>query len=241
MALWAIVPAAGSSRRMQSAAPKQYLGIDGEPVLLHTLRRLGALPGLDGVVLVLSPDDTRWSALAAARPEVTALVPVTVCTGGEERRDSVLNGLESLSGRAADDDWVLVHDAARPCVRVADMLRLLRAVEQHPAGGILAVPVADTLKRGNAAHVVTGTVDRSGLWAAQTPQLFRYGPLRDALAAGRSTERVTDEASAMENAGHEPLLVAGSPDNIKITCPGDLHMAALILKAQQLESTSCPD
>ncbi|MEX1197004.1 MAG: 2-C-methyl-D-erythritol 4-phosphate cytidylyltransferase [Pseudohongiellaceae bacterium] len=234
MALWAIVPAAGSSRRMRDSAPKQYLRIDGQPVLLHTLSRLSALPGLDGVVLVLSPDDIQWPAIAAARPE--AADAVTICRGGAERRHSVINGLLSLAGRAAEDDWVLIHDAARPCVRVADMQRLLQAVEYHPVGGLLAVPVADTLKRGNAANAVLETVDRSGLWAAQTPQLFRYGPLRDALSAGTGDKPVTDEASAMENAGHEPLLVVGSPDNIKITWPPDLHLAGLILQAQRCET-----
>lgn len=234
MALWGIVPAAGSSRRMRSTAPKQYLRLDGEPVLLRTLSRLACLPGLDGVVLVLSRDDTQWSAIAAEHPGTADRV--TVCTGGAERSDSVINGLRSLAGVATDDDWVLVHDAARPCVRVADMLRLLSAVEHHPAGGILAVPVADTLKRSNSANAVAGTVDRSGLWAAQTPQLFRYGPLRDALSKGAGEEPVTDESSAMENAGHEPLLVEGSPDNIKITRPQDLHMAALILTAQGCQS-----
>jgi 2-C-methyl-D-erythritol 4-phosphate cytidylyltransferase len=223
---------------MQSAAPKQYLDMDGEPVLFHTLRRLCDLPGLDGTVLVLGPDDRQWSALAATRPEVAA--SVTVCRGGAERRDWVINGLNALSGVAAEDDWVLVHDAARPCVRVADILRLLRAVEHHPAGGLLAVPVSDTLKRSNADHTVTETVDRGGLWAAQTPQLFRYGPLCEALQAVTAAEPVTDEASAMENAGHQPLLVAGSPDNLKITWPQDLHMAALILKAQQGEASTDP-
>lgn len=239
MALWAIVPAAGNGRRLGGATPKQYLDIDGQPVLLHTLERLTSLPGLDSVVLVLGPDDTQWPAIAADRPEATAAL--TLCTGGAERRDSVINGLESLSARASDDDWVLVHDAARPCVRVTDMLRLLQAVEHHPAGGILAVPVADTLKRSNAANAVAGTVERSGLWAAQTPQLFRYGPLREALSAAAGAQPFTDEASAMESAGHEPLLVRGSQDNIKITWPGDLPMAALILKAQQLESAHRPD
>lgn len=232
MALWAIVPAAGSSRRMRSAAPKQYLEIDGEPVLIHTLRRLVSLPGLDGLMLVLSPDDSRWPAIAE-RAETPA---VQVCTGGLERRDSVINGLKALSARASDDDWVLVHDAARPCVRVDDMQRLLHAVERHPSGGLLAVPVADTMKRGDAGDAVVGTVDRSDLWAAQTPQLFRFGPLRDALSAGAGEQPFTDEASAMERAGYQPLLVAGSSDNIKITWPQDLQLAALILKAQRCQS-----
>lgn len=240
MALWAIVPAAGSGRRMQNAAPKQYLNLNGKPVLFHTLQRLDALRGLHGVVLVLSPGDRQWSAIKTVGPDMTA--PVILCEGGEERSESVLNGLIALAGHAVDDDWVLVHDAARPCVRVADMLRLLHAVEQHPAGGMLAVPVADTLKRSTAVNAVEKTVDRSELWAAQTPQLFRYALLRDALAEARKKSvPITDEASAVEAAGHEPLLVMGSPDNIKITWPADLNLASLVLQAQQIESAPEPD
>lgn len=240
MALWVIVPAAGSGSRMQREVPKQYLHIDGMPVLLWTLQRLLQLDGLRGTVLVISPEDPHWSALADSTPELAGRI--RVCAGGAERSLSVLRGLETLAGQAAEDDWVLVHDAARPCVRVADIMRLLHGVAQHPAGGLLAIPVADTLKRSSARNDVAQTVDRSGLWAAQTPQLFRYGILRDALqSAAESGHPVTDEASAVEAAGHTPLLVMGNRDNIKITWPQDLYLASLVLRAQQMESAPRPD
>ncbi len=239
MAIWAIVPAAGSGRRMQSTAPKQYLDLDGEPVLLHTLRRLAELDGLQGIVLVLRENDQWWSSMAA---EATGLpIPLMICEGGEERFQSVSNGLAALEDRATDEDWVLVHDAARPCVRVTDMLRLVDVAGSHASGGILATPVRDTLKRGDASHGILHTVDRSDLWSAQTPQMFRHGRLREALRLACQGDRaVTDEASAMELAGHAPLLVMGSADNIKVTWPGDLLLARLVLQAQRQESESTP-
>lgn len=240
MALWVIVPAAGSGSRMQREVPKQYLHIEGRPVLVWTLQRLLQLDGLRETVLVISPGDHHWSALAESTPELAGRV--RVCEGGAERSLSVLRGLEALSGQAAEEDWVLVHDAARPCVRVADIMRLLHGVAQHPAGGLLAVPVADTLKRSTERNAVAETVDRSGLWAAQTPQLFRYGVLREALqSAVGSGHSVTDEASALEARGHTPLLVMGNRDNIKITWPQDLYLASLVLQAQQMESAPRPE
>lgn len=236
MALWAVVPAAGCSRRMQGSGAKQYLVVQGQPVILHTLQRLRRLPALQGLVLVLNPHDTQWPALATDS-FLSGDSTIRSCAGGQDRSRSVMNGLDSLAGEADEQDWVLVHDAARPCVRHSDMLKLLDAVAGHPAGGLLAVPVADTLKRADASTEVEATVARDGLWAAQTPQLFRFGMLRDALQrAHRDGITVTDEASAMEHAGHRPLLVAGSPDNIKITLPQDLRFADLILRAQRQET-----
>ncbi len=223
---WAVVPAAGVGARMQADRPKQYLPLLGKTVIEHTLLRLLRHPPVSGVVVAISSDDAWWPDVS-----IEADKPLWVATGGDERCHSVLSALQTLSARAADRDWVLVHDAARPCLRSEDMDELIRQCQGHPAGGLLAVPVRDTLKRAGDTREVLETVDRSHLWHAQTPQMFRLGELRaalqQALAAG---SLVTDEASAMERAGHAPLLVEGHADNIKITHPEDLALAELYLK-----------
>ena len=226
--VWAVVPAAGSGRRMGSELPKQYLALAGRTVLEHTLARLGEVAAIARIVVALAADDRRYARLA---------VPArcTAASGGAERCHSVLAGLQSLVGEAAHDDWVLVHDAARPCVRVADIERLLAELAADAVGGILAVPVRDTLKRCAPDGAITDTVSREALWQAQTPQLFRYGLLRAALEAALTHGGlVTDEAQAVEWAGATPRVVAGHGDNLKITHPEDLALAALILAAQRV-------
>jgi len=227
---WGIVPAAGVGRRMGAELPKQYLEVRGKPVLQHTADRLLAVPRLRGLVVALGREDPFWPGLeCAADPRVR------VCEGGCERADSVLAALVFLSQEAAPDDWVLVHDAARPCVTVADIDRLIDAVHTHPIGGILALPSTDTLKSVQAG-LIAGTLDRNRIWRALTPQMFRLGALRRALEqAAREGLTVTDEASALELQGGSPLVVEGRPDNIKITRPEDLPLAAFFLEAQCCE------
>lgn len=224
---WAIVPAAGAGRRMGSAIPKQYLPLAGQSVIAHTLDTLLHHPRLTGVVVAISAGDEWWPEVAAGR--VTDK-PLLVVTGGAERGHSVLNGLEALREQAHPEDWVLVHDAVRPCLNVADLDRLLTELADDPVGGLLAVPVQDTLKQADATGRVAATVDRSSLWRALTPQMFRLGLLHDALqeALARGL-RVTDEATAMEAAGFAPRLVEGRADNLKITRPEDLALAEFYL------------
>jgi 2-C-methyl-D-erythritol 4-phosphate cytidylyltransferase len=228
--LWALIPAAGVGRRMGGDVPKQYLPLGGKTVLEHALDALARHPAIDGLVLVLGADDPR----APTFPDQVQGKPLMLATGGVERSDSVLNGLEWLAGQADDQDWVLVHDAARPCLRREDLDRLIETLRDHPVGGLLAVPVRDTMKRADAGNTVRETVDRDDLWHALTPQMFRLGPLREALRAARAQGLpVTDDASAMERAGHAPLLVEGHGDNLKITRPEDLALAEFHLRQQE--------
>ncbi len=223
---WVIVPAAGVGRRMGADKPKQYLPLAGSTVLQQTLQRLLQLPQLRGLVLVVSPFDTLWRDIPAVNHPL-----VRVVSGGAERCDSVLNGLYELESELQPLDWVMVHDAARPCVTAADIGNLVSELQEHLAGGILGVPVSDTIKRLNDNYGIEETVDRQVLWQAQTPQMFRYGVLLKALREALQAEAiVTDEASAVELAGYVPLMVEGRRDNIKITRPEDLPMAELILQ-----------
>jgi len=228
---WAIVPAAGVGRRMGSEAPKQYLLLQGQTILDRTIGRLLEVPQIRQLRVVVSADDGWWGAsLFSADSRVVRV------TGGAERCHSVLNALHALSTTASADDWVLVHDAARPCVRPADIGRLIAALSGHSVGGLLAVPLHDTIKQATSEGRVQATLPRETLWRAYTPQMFRLGELtqalKQALGAG---QRVTDEASAMELAGWQPLLVEGAADNIKITRPEDLELAAFYLQRQRAE------
>lgn len=225
---WVIVPAAGVGKRMGAAIPKQYLALAGRRVIDHTLERVLLHPAIDGVYVALSEDDQWWPETEFANhPD---LVPVV---GGTERCFSVLNALDALKARAAEEDWVLVHDAARPCLRKDDIDRLVAMVESHSVGGLLGVPVRDTMKRASETDRVSETVDRSHLWHAYTPQMFRYEQLHTALkGAIANGYLVTDEASAVEWAGHHPLMIEGHPDNIKITRPEDLPLAEYYLSQQ---------
>lgn len=223
--IWAVVPAAGQGRRFGAQLPKQYLEVAGEPLIAHTLRALLAHPKLEGVVVVLAADDARW-------PGWTELAgkPVLTCTGGEARADSVLAGLAALPVGVRADDFVLVHDAARPNLRSGDIDQLLERGRADPVGAILAAPVRDTLKRAGDDGGIDGTQPRERLWRALTPQLFRRLQLARALEAARDDGvAVTDESMAMERQGLRPLLVEGAGDNFKITTPEDLARFEFVL------------
>lgn len=218
----ALVPAAGGGSRMGADRPKQYLDLAGAPLLAHTLRRLLAEPRLARVLVVLAPDDVWFDRFDWPRDVRLEILRV----GGATRAESVRNGL--LHAGAAADDWVLVHDAARCCLPPDALGRLIDTLQADPVGGLLALPVADTLKRGTAEQRVEQTVSREGLWLAQTPQMFRAGML--ALALDRPLDRaVTDEASAIERLGLVPRLVTGDALNFKVTWPHDLVLARAVL------------
>ena len=235
-AVYAVVPAAGAGKRMGSATPKQYLEIAGRSVLEHTVWRLAGQALIRKVVVAISAGDEYFAALRPAMP-----AKVSTVLGGAERCHSVLAALQALANEAAADDWVMVHDAARPCVRSADLEHMIAILGEDPVGGILAAPVRDTLKRCNNDGTIRGTVDRNQLWHALTPQMFRLGmlthALETALAAGVI---VTDEAQAIERAGLTPRVVAGHADNLKITHPEDLSLARLILAAQDAAARGDP-
>lgn len=226
-AYWIIVPAAGVGARMGASCPKQYLSLLGKTVIEHTLERLLLLPNIAGVYLVLGENDGYWNQLALAQhPRIHRV------SGGEERCDSVLNALKQLQDKVLPNDWVLVHDAARPCIQMQSVLHLIEQVKDHPVGGILGVPVSDTLKQVDD-FVIGSTIDRRFLWQAQTPQMFRVGLLRDCLQRGLAEGKlITDESSALEFYGYQPLMVQGRSDNIKVTRPEDLPIAAMILQQQ---------
>ena len=230
MTIWAILPAAGIGRRLGSVTPKQYLPLNGIPVIQHALNLLAQFNAIARITVVISEEDEHWPQVSMADYAGDRVVTVT---GGTERSSSVLNGLHSLD--AKKDDWVLVHDAVRPCVTALDVQRLLAGITTAPdlAGGILASPMSNTVKRVSEAGLVEATVDRSALWNALTPQIFKYGLLLNAMeAAERSGLTVTDEASAMEYAGHAVKVIPASNHNIKITHASDLTLAELILRAQ---------
>jgi 2-C-methyl-D-erythritol 4-phosphate cytidylyltransferase len=227
-ALWVLIPAAGVGRRMGTERPKQFLRLGSRTVLEHTLSIFLEHPAVRGVVLVLG-EGVDIGGFVRAR-EQGRLFEVN---GGAERADSVRNGLEFLADHAAPLDWVLVHDAARPCLPATDLDRLIRELMEDPVGGILAAPSTDTLKLSDADGRAESTLDRNRVWRALTPQMFRLGPLREALDAARAAGvPVTDEASAMERQGFRPRLVEGSPMNIKITRVEDLDAARVYLEKQ---------
>jgi len=226
---WAVIPAGGVGKRMQADRPKQYLPLHGKTVLEHTLARFLDHLQIAGVVVALSDGDPWWQELAVQHPKLST------AAGGEERCHSVLNALNTLLSLADENDWVLVHDAARPCLRREDLDHLLDTLQAHPVGGLLGLPVADTMKRTGPDDAVVETVPREHLWRALTPQMFRLGELRAALeSALEKGQLVTDDASAMELAGKAPKMIEGHGDNIKITRPQDLALAQLYL-AQQNE------
>lgn len=228
-ALHAIIPAAGWGSRIGGEVPKQYLPIAGVPMLLRSVERLLCLP-LTSLVVAVSAEDRHATALLDARPPVT----LARC-GGPTRAATVRAALDVVHERAGDDDWVLVHDAARPCVPADTLARLVASLADDPVGGLLAMPVADTLKRaeqGSDDVRVARTEDRGALWAAQTPQMFRVGVLARALSA-QAAEDATDEAQAVERLGLKPRLVPGSTENLKVTWPGDLALATAIWMAQE--------
>jgi 2-C-methyl-D-erythritol 4-phosphate cytidylyltransferase len=227
---WAVIPAAGTGSRMGVASPKQYLPLHGKTVLEHSVARIAHHPRIAGTVVVIAAEDHEGPRLVHSNGDQSLLF----VQGGAERCHSVLNGLLALAGRAAPNDWVLVHDAARPCVRREDIDRLLEQLQDHPVGGLLGIPVTDTKKRTDTQGNVIETVRREGLWRAATPQMFRYEILLQALQTVlKRGLTVTDEAAAVEMAGYTPRMVEGHADNIKITRPQDLALAELYLQQQE--------
>jgi 2-C-methyl-D-erythritol 4-phosphate cytidylyltransferase len=226
VSLYALIPAAGSGTRLPAAAAKQYLPLAGKPMLWHAVRAV-CVPRVESVFVVLAPDDKTfaahdWSAFGERlRP---------LYCGGETRRDSVYNGLVAAMDDIQADDWMLVHDAARPCLPVKDLDKLMREIDGDEVGGILALPVADTVKRVSQEKI-QGTEDRSQLWLAQTPQMFRAGLLLQALARAKGVP--TDEAAAVEQLGLKPRVVAGSRENLKVTWPEDVAIAEGILRRRK--------
>ncbi|MGY0635010.1 2-C-methyl-D-erythritol 4-phosphate cytidylyltransferase [Luteimonas sp. A478] len=223
--IWAVVPAAGSGSRFGAEIPKQYLEVAGEPLLAHTLRALLAHPGVAGVVVVLAADDPHWPGWSELEGK-----PVLHCVGGESRADSVLAGLHALPEDVRADDFVLVHDAARPNLAFADLDQLIERGRIDPVGAILAAPVRDTLKRAGDEGGIDRTLPRERLWRALTPQMFRRLQLSQALEKARAAGvEVTDESMAMERRGARPLLIEGREDNIKVTTPADLAYFEFLL------------
>jgi 2-C-methyl-D-erythritol 4-phosphate cytidylyltransferase len=223
---WAIVPAAGVGKRMNADRPKQYLELADKTVIEHTLTRLLQADVFTAVAVAISEEDPYWSELPIASHE-----KIVKAKGGKERADSVLSGLHAIREHAQDNDWVLVHDAARPCLTTADIHHLIDSLINDDVGGILAVASADTLKNVQGNNIL-GTLDRSHIWRALTPQMFRYGDLKTALEQAVGNPAITDEASALELQGKQPKIVEGRPDNIKITRPEDLALAVFFMKQQ---------
>ena len=232
--IYALVPAAGHGSRMSAPHPKQYLALAGKPLLYHALRALAGQRRIEQVFVVLAPDDGRFA--PADWKEFRARIVPLYC-GGATRAASVFNGLLAARDTIAPSDWVLVHDAARPCLGRDELDRLFGELEDDDTGGLLAVPVADTLKRANSEARVAHSEPRDNLWLAQTPQMFRYRLLIEALRAA-DPALATDEASAIEGLGLKPRLVMGDARNIKVTFPEDLLLAELILESR--ESTAGP-
>jgi 2-C-methyl-D-erythritol 4-phosphate cytidylyltransferase len=227
-----LIPAAGRGKRYGGAMLKQYLPVNGKPVLAHSIKVFQFHPMVSSITVVLAEDD-QWFESAVG----LLAANVNTVTGGETRAQSVRNGLRFITDNYSNTDWVLVHDAARPCLSASRLEKFLEQGLESVHGAILAVPVGDTLKRAGDSHEIVATVDRSSLWAAQTPQLFRVGVLADAIDMAQQAGRIlTDEASAMEFVGIKPLLVMGSSANIKITHSSDLAIAEALLARKELSS-----
>ena len=224
MRIWAVIPAAGVGKRYSSDIPKQYLPLSGIPVLLHSINKLVKLDEIEEILVALNPEDTFWEKLNFSHPKVKAI------HGGLQRCNSVNSALEELSGRAKKGDWVLVHDAVRPCISDSDLKKITSIVNDEEVGGLLAFPILDTIKEVGENLDVQKTIPRGNLWSAMTPQIFRYGVLKQALeAAIMAGESVTDEASAIEAIGLTPRIIQGEKTNIKITHPSDMVLAESII------------
>ena len=231
MKLWVVVPAAGYGQRMGADLPKQYLPLAGKPVMRWTLEALLAHPRVAGVMLSVAADDTRWKECVPK----DAGARVRSVTGGAQRAESVEAGLLALGKDVTDGSWVLVHDAVRPCVHPQDIERLVTGLEDDAVGGLLAAASADTMKQVDLENRVAATLDRRQVWRALTPQMFRFGTLRQAYAHAREADRVpTDESAAVEALGLRPKLIVGRADNVKITQPEDLGLAEAVLRARGL-------
>jgi len=227
--VWVAIPAAGSGSRLGAALPKQYLGLAGRTLAEHTLEALLGVRQIHEIVVAIAADDTHWGRLPG---ELRARVRTV--TGGADRAASVECALHGFSRRPAAEDWVLVHDMARPCVRPEQIESFILALSDDPVGGLLALPLVDTLKRADASGRVAATVPREALWRAQTPQMFRFALLREALARARVDGLgITDEAMAIENMGLHPRLIEGSSSNIKVTLAEDVALAEFHLARQR--------
>lgn len=231
MNCWIVVPAAGIGTRVGGSIPKQYQLLSGRPLIEHTLERLlQVVPKT--IVVAIHPSDCHWQHLPIAQDD-----RIRTVTGGARRTDSVRLALAALATEAGAEDWVLVHDAARPCVTIADITLLMTTLHDNAIGGLLAVPVQDTVKRVSDTHLVVSTENRANLWLAQTPQAFRFGILRQALEHADARQGAcTDEAAAVEKLGYQPQVVRGRRDNIKVTEPEDFVVAGAILDSQRKES-----
>ena len=226
---WAIIPAAGVGLRVGSDIPKQYMKINGKTILEYSIDPFLRHPQVDGVIVVLAENDFAWVDLGINESD-----QLITTIGGKERFHSVLNGLVALENKLGDDDWVLVHDAARPCLEMKDVDNLMNTLSEHPTGGILAMPVMDTMKRSDSNNVISSTVERNGLWHALTPQMFRYKKLLVSIEqAIEKNIQLTDEAQAMEQMGEDPMLVEGSVRNIKITRSEDIELATFYLSQME--------
>jgi 2-C-methyl-D-erythritol 4-phosphate cytidylyltransferase len=225
MRFHALIPAAGNGSRFRGDAPKQYWPLEGKPVLVHSLERLAAAFPLQHAYVAIAPGDRWYEETIGARPGVTALR-----CGGATRGETVRNALAALID-VGKNDWILIHDAVRPCVDAASLERLRDEVHEDAVGGLLALPVVGTLKHADVGGRSAATEPREALWTAQTPQMFRFGVLEDAFAVADAV-RCTDEAQAVEALGMAPRLVMGSASNLKITYPDDLLLAAAIMAVQ---------
>lgn len=222
---WAVIPAAGIGQRMGQSIPKQYLSLHNKPIIQYSLETLVTHPLVHHAVVALHENDTYWQRL-----DLPFQDKITTVVGGDERSDSVFNALNEISANACDEDWVLVHDAVRPCLHRSDLDRLINSLRDHPVGGLLGAQLVDTMKKTNAQGDIISTLSRDSLWRAFTPQLFRFNKLMRALqTASRNQQHITDEAVAIELIGESPRMIAGREDNIKITRPEDLSLAASLL------------
>lgn len=234
MANYVVIPAAGTGSRMGASQPKQYLPLFNKPLIAHCLQTFAASALIDRVFVVLSAEDGDWQTQMAEVP-VSGKVKCLFC-GGDTRAQTVLNGLNAIADEVESDDWVLVHDAARPGLSDALLTTLINTVKTDEVGGLLALPLADTLKKMQTDQdqpTVEKTISRQGLWQAQTPQMFRYAMLKEALEIPQATP--TDEAQAIENMGYHPKLVTGALRNLKVTYPQDLTVVAALMQAEDLE------
>lgn len=228
----ALIPAAGVGARMQAGQPKQYMPVAGKPMMQHVLETFASSPDIDHTYVIVSEEDAYIDDLMAALPYGQDKTSV-IRHGGATRQETVMNGLAALSDTVDKDDWILVHDAARPGLTHALIRRLVTALANEPAGGLLALPIVDTLKQSSDGYA-TKTIPRNGLWAAQTPQMFRFSLLKQAmLAAHAHLQDITDDASAMEMAGFTPRLIEGAPRNFKVTHPQDVVLAEFFLQQHQ--------
>ena len=224
MRIWAVIPAAGVGKRYSSDIPKQYLSLNGMPVLLHSINKFVKLDEIHEILVALNPDDEFWQKLNFSHPKVKTI------NGGPERCYSVNSALEELSGRAENGDWILVHDAVRPCISDFDLNKIIEIVHDEDVGGLLACPILDTIKKVGDNLDVLKTIPRERLWSAMTPQIFRYELLKKALNAVLNSARsVTDEAKAIELIGLTPKIIEGDKTNIKITHPSDMVLAESII------------